>query len=144
MQLQGKRLWRLLPQVLSLLLLAYLVLHMNQPANQAANPTRAWALEKSLFSHLVLVPCHAVYTGSDYAAWHNPKNWLLLPYQSGQQRDFVKHIRSANLAAGRDAAALVIYSGGQTRLEAGPRSEAASYLNVGGYLYSTSPRPALF
>ena len=59
----------------------------------------------------------------------NDASWYLLGYQRGRDlpREFVKHARrGAELAAGRDDT-LLVFSGGQTRRDAGPRSEAQSY-----------------
>eukprot|EP00613_Pedinella_sp_CCMP2098_P072781 CAMPEP_0171919294 /NCGR_PEP_ID=MMETSP0993-20121228/17966_1 /TAXON_ID=483369 /ORGANISM="non described non described, Strain CCMP2098" /LENGTH=325 /DNA_ID=CAMNT_0012555895 /DNA_START=128 /DNA_END=1105 /DNA_ORIENTATION=- len=56
-------------------------------------------------------------------------SWSLLPYQREQDlpASFVSHIeRGVQIAAG-DPKSLLVFSGGQTRSTAGPRSEAMSY-----------------
>lgn len=78
--------------------------------------------------HLVLVAGHAVLTSldvhEDVAA---PSNWALLSYQTAQVGTFVAHIRRGVELTRDDPRALLIFSGGETRAVAGPRSEAQSY-----------------
>lgn len=45
----------------------------------------------------------------------------------GQAHSFIEHIQEGIAQAEADAAALVLFSGGQTRKAAGPRSEAEGY-----------------
>lgn len=78
-------------------------------------------------SHLVLVAGHAVMTGTDVHEITAPSNWLLLDYQRDQLSTFVAHIRRGVEIARQDPQALLIFSGGETRAKAGPRSEAQSY-----------------
>lgn len=54
-------------------------------------------------------------------------NWILLPYQRGETGCYLAHIEAGVRAAARDAGALLVFSGGYSRQEAGPRSEAQSY-----------------
>ncbi|KAH8075093.1 hypothetical protein JL721_1086 [Aureococcus anophagefferens] len=79
---------------------------------------------------LVVVAGHAVTMAESLeGVEENDASWYLLGYQRGRDlpREFVKHARrGAELAAGRDDA-LLVFSGGQTRRDAGPRSEAQSY-----------------
>lgn len=51
----------------------------------------------------------------------------VLDYQRGQVSTFVRHIELGVRLAREDGEALLIFSGGETRYEAGPRSEAQSY-----------------
>ncbi len=48
----------------------------------------------------------------------------------GQTESFLQHMRLGVGAAAKDPASLLMFSGGQTRAPAGPRSEAASYWGV--------------
>ena len=48
----------------------------------------------------------------------------------GQTESFLQHMRLGVGAAAKDPEALLMFSGGQTRAPAGPRSEAASYWGV--------------
>jgi hypothetical protein len=58
--------------------------------------------------------------------------WYLLPYQKAQDLPaaFVAHIKAGVELAKRDATSLLVFSGGQTRGDAGPRSEGVSYYRV--------------
>ena len=54
--------------------------------------------------------------------------WFLLPFQRGEGPCYVEHVRHGVELAALHPASLLIFSGGQTRAEAGPRSEAEGYL----------------
>jgi hypothetical protein len=58
--------------------------------------------------------------------------WSLLPYQRDQDLPaaFVSHIKKGVEVAAADPRSLLVFSGGQTRPTAGPRSEAMSYWMV--------------
>lgn len=75
--------------------------------------------------HAVIVAGHAVFKGrgevENEAAWH------LEPFQRGQLATMLRHVRRGVEVAARDNDSLLIFSGGETRAEAGPRSEASSY-----------------
>mmetsp|Transcript_18462 Transcript_18462/g.55712 ORF Transcript_18462/g.55712 Transcript_18462/m.55712 type:complete len:253 (-) Transcript_18462:868-1626(-) len=93
-------------------------------------PIRAAALTG--LQNLVLVACHAVFIGSDYSNAEDLASWQLLPYQQvpGQTNSFLQHMQMGIGAAANDPNALLVFSGGQTRLEAGARSEGQSYWSV--------------
>ncbi|KAG2489727.1 hypothetical protein HYH03_011834 [Edaphochlamys debaryana] len=79
--------------------------------------------------NLVLVAGHAVYTGVDYAEANKESSWFLEEYQRvpGEAQSFLDHIRLGIEEAALDPDALLLFSGGQTRRAAGPRSEGMSY-----------------
>ncbi|KXZ54397.1 hypothetical protein GPECTOR_5g53 [Gonium pectorale] len=79
--------------------------------------------------NLVLVAGHAVYTGVDYAEANKESSWFLEDYQKvkGEAQSFLDHIRLGIEEAALDPDALLLFSGGQTRRAAGPRSEGMSY-----------------
>lgn len=78
-------------------------------------------------SELILVPGHAIYQGCSHGDPAADENWVLRPFQKGEGRLLIEHVRyGVELAAGRSDS-LLIFSGGQTRLEAGPYSEATGY-----------------
>ena len=52
---------------------------------------------------------------------------LTCPAVTGEAQSFVDHIEMGVKAAAEDPSALLLFSGGQTRREAGPRSEGLSY-----------------
>jgi hypothetical protein len=61
-------------------------------------------------------------------------NWVLLDYQRGEVACYVEHVRRGVELAAERAEALLVFSGGQSRREAGPRSEGLSYYHVAEYL----------
>ena len=81
---------------------------------------------------LVMVAGHAVYTGSNYGDGHAARDssWFIMDFQRGQVGTFVAHIRKGVDLTAADATAMLMFSGGQTREEAGPNSEAGSYWRV--------------
>ena len=85
-------------------------------------------------THLVLVAGHAVYMGHDFSPDAASRNsaWLLESYQRvpGQAETFIEHIRAGVEATAADDTAMLMFSGGETRIDAGPRSEATSYWSV--------------
>lgn len=82
--------------------------------------------------NLVMVAGHSVYTSNSCAKFEDESSWFLEPYQKnpGQAATFVEHIKVGVDIAAKDDAALLIFSGGETRKDAGPRSEAQSYWAV--------------
>ncbi|CAG8463009.1 6345_t:CDS:2 [Ambispora gerdemannii] len=78
---------------------------------------------------LVLVAGHAVFVGSDLEHVEEDSDWVLEDYQKGgeQVKTFLKHIRKGVELTIDNGEALLIFSGGQTRPSAGPRSESQSY-----------------
>jgi hypothetical protein len=73
----------------------------------------------------ILVAGHSIV--KDYGRLLEDEGWFLLPFQRGEPVKYIGHIETAvRLAAERPRAAL-IFSGGPTRREAGPRTEAGSY-----------------
>lgn len=91
------------------------------------------ASEASLLTHLIVVCGHAVTMSEDLSSVaSSDAAWYLLDYQ--RERDlpqqFVSHVRRGVELAAADPRALLIFSGGQTRADAGPRSEAQSYFFV--------------
>lgn len=82
--------------------------------------------------NLVMVAGHSVYTSSSCEKVEREESWFLESYQKnpGQAATFVSHIEEGVRIADRDDVALLLFSGGETRKEAGPRSEAQSYWTV--------------
>ncbi|KAI3430725.1 hypothetical protein D9Q98_005311 [Chlorella vulgaris] len=82
--------------------------------------------------NLVLVACHSVYTGLGLQerAAEEKSSWFLLDYQKeveGQTHSFVQHIQLGVREAAADPDALLLFSGGKTRKDAGPRAEGEGY-----------------
>jgi len=83
----------------------------------------AWKQLNNLF----IVACHAVYVAENFDDPFADSSWYLLDYQDGEPPLYLEHIRQGVEIAHEDSDSLLIFSGGQTRFEAGPRSEAQSY-----------------
>jgi hypothetical protein len=80
------------------------------------------------YRHLVLVPGHAVWNLSG-----NPlddRTWHLKPFQNGEPRYFVEHIRAGVETASADPESLLLFSGGATEKDAGPVPEALGYWKI--------------
>lgn len=78
---------------------------------------------------LVMVAGHAIFTGSEWSddALDDESNWVLESFQKGQVSTFLKHIERGVQITANDSSALLMFSGGQTRVGAGPRSEGLTY-----------------
>jgi hypothetical protein len=76
----------------------------------------------------ILVAGHSVVV--DFHQVERDAGWALLDFQRGEPGKYIEHVRRAVELAAADPAALLIFSGGQTRAAAGPRSEAQSYWGV--------------
>jgi hypothetical protein len=80
--------------------------------------------------HLIMVPGHAAVKIEKLAsADYNDESWYLLPYQRDQGFPHIitSHIRKSLDFAQTDSSSIIIFSGGQSRHDVGPVSEAASY-----------------
>ncbi|KAH7302649.1 hypothetical protein KP509_23G081600 [Ceratopteris richardii] len=82
--------------------------------------------------NLVMVAGHSVFTSTGCSKVDSESSWFLESYQKhpGQALTFVDHIRAGVETAASDRKALLLFSGGETRKGAGPRSEAQSYWSV--------------
>lgn len=83
--------------------------------------------------HLIVVACHAVYVSEDFTDPLSDLSWFLQDFQKGEPPFYVEHIRKGVELADNDKKALLVFSGGQTRYEAGPRSEAQSYWMIANH-----------
>ncbi|KZV23181.1 hypothetical protein F511_05020 [Dorcoceras hygrometricum] len=83
----------------------------------------------SNFRNLVMVAGHSVYKSSSCEKVDKEDAWYLESYQKhpGQAATFIKHIQNGVEITANDDKALLLFSGGETRKNAGPRSEAQSY-----------------
>lgn len=75
--------------------------------------------------NLIVVAGHAILR--DLARVKEDAGWHLLDFQKGEPVKYVEHIRRGVEEAAADPEALLLFSGGPTRREAGPRTEALSY-----------------
>ncbi len=81
-------------------------------------------------NHLVVVPGHAVMKLNKLSVSDKSESaWYLLKYQIGQGFPAIisSHVRKGIDIVESDPAAVLVFSGGQTRKDVGPTSEAASY-----------------
>jgi hypothetical protein len=89
----------------------------------------------SQYDHLVIVPGHSVIDVNQFFSGSvvTESAWKLLDYQEHQGLPEIisSHINAAINITLHDLRALLVFSGGQTRIDAGPISEGLSY-----YLYS--------
>jgi hypothetical protein len=96
-------------------------------------------------NHMIMVPGHAVLRFSEYSAADvSDESWYLLSYQKHQGFPQVisSHIRIGIELMKQDPASLLIFSGGETRKDVGPYSEALSYFFLAhnkGWLPEISP-----
>jgi hypothetical protein len=80
----------------------------------------------------VIVAGHAICT-EVRDPWQE-KNWILLPFQRGEVPCYIGHIEAGVRAAAADPSALLVFTGGCSRADAGPRSEAQSYYWIADHL----------
>ncbi len=78
-----------------------------------------------LLDRLVIVAGHAVLRNP--ALPHLDSSWFLLPYQHGEGSSYQAHVRAGVELAAAEPGAALIFSGGPSRTESGPLSEAQSY-----------------
>ena len=90
-------------------------------------------------TNLILVAGHAVYTAGNFEDPEQDHNWFLQLFQKGEPPFYIEHIRHGVKLAENDRKALLVFSGGQTRLEAGPRSEAQSYWMIAHHFHWWCP-----
>ena len=90
--------------------------------------------------NLIVVAGHAILR--DLALVEQDEGWFLLDFQKGEPRNYIGHIRLAVEQAAADPNSLLLFSGGPTRREAGPRSEALSYWLVAEH-YAWFGHPAV-
>ncbi|MCB9644637.1 MAG: hypothetical protein H6728_16305 [Myxococcales bacterium] len=85
-------------------------------------------------THLILVAGHAIYTSNDFTDPTCDGCWSLQSFQTAEPAFYLEHIQHGIARTQADPSALLVFSGGQTRLEAGPRSEAQSYWMLARHL----------
>ena len=73
----------------------------------------------------VIVAGHAICTSPTHPLAE--ANWILLPFQRNEVPCYIGHIEAGVRAAAADPDALLVFTGGYSRAEAGPRGEAQSY-----------------
>ena len=77
--------------------------------------------------HLILVPGHAVWSGSGDP--YDPLTWFLKPFQNGEPSLLIEHL-AAGIRLAQDHSSLLVLAGAPTDRRAGPRSEALGYWEI--------------
>ncbi len=88
----------------------------------------------------IVVAGHAVLVGAKNLT--SDGSWALLDFQRGEPHFYIEHVRAAVELAASDPQALLLFSGGPTRVDAGLRSEAQSYYDVARH-YAWFGHPAV-
>ncbi|KAL1942133.1 hypothetical protein VTO73DRAFT_6663 [Trametes versicolor] len=121
--------------------LVNLAWYFSEPADYAHEgtykaPRAIWETlprERGLaeLDHLIMVPGHAIWKGTNLEARFDEDQWVLEPYQRGGGRiaAFFKHIAAAADLARQDEHSLLVFSGGQTR-PSSTTTEAESYMRL--------------
>lgn len=127
------------PVAVALILLSFglavlILLSVYEARFRTARSVNGWSGEVGEYPlpnlrNLVMVAGHSVYTSSACGKVDGEDSWFLEPYQKhpGQAATFLAHIKEGVDIAAKDEGALLLFSGGETRRDAGPRSEAQSY-----------------
>jgi hypothetical protein len=74
---------------------------------------------------LILVVGHAIPRRFD--SLELDEGWFLKHFQAGEARSYIDHVRHGVRLASGDAHSILVFSGGQTDTQAGPRSEGLGY-----------------
>ena len=77
------------------------------------------------YEHLIITPGHAIWNLCGDPA--DDASWFLRDYQRGEPQFYLEHIRRGVELAAADSASVLVFSGGNTFPQAGPRSEAFGY-----------------
>jgi len=80
----------------------------------------------------IIVAGHAI--PRDTADLFSDSSWFLLDFQRNEASSYVGHVRRGVELAAADPDSLLIFTGGQSRAEAGAQSEAAGYWGVAEHL----------
>lgn len=127
------------PVAVALILLSFglsvlILLSVYETRFRMMRSGNAWSNEVGAYPfpnlrNLVMVAGHSIYTSESCGKIDREDSWFLEPYQKhpGQAATFLTHIKEGVEIAGKDEGALLLFSGGETRKDAGPRSEAQSY-----------------
>ncbi|QDZ18677.1 hypothetical protein HOP50_02g11800 [Chloropicon primus] len=83
-------------------------------------------------TRVIVVAGHSVLRYKDASKVEENESWYLEPYMEipGQAKTFVDHIRMGVEAAAKDPLSILLFSGGTTKVKAGPMTEAQSYWTV--------------
>ena len=84
-------------------------------------------MTNSQYTHLIIVPGHGIWKGSNDG--YKTEDWWLESFQveGHDHLLFIEHIKIGLQELRKDPCAILLFSGGQTKKQAGPVSEAQSY-----------------
>lgn len=82
------------------------------------------------FEELIIVACHAKFIGEKREDIYNDKKWVLFPFQKGEPKYYVEHLKAGIKLASEKSNSVLVISGGRTRQQALVLSEAGSYLKI--------------
>jgi hypothetical protein len=88
---------------------------------------------KSQLKDLIVVAGHAAFRADQSTVPPTPEadaGWVLQSFQLGEPPFYIEHIRRGVVLAANNPRALLLFSGGHTRQEAGDWSEASTYLAI--------------
>jgi hypothetical protein len=74
---------------------------------------------------LILVAGHAIPRRFD--SLESDEGWFLKHFQLGEAKSYIEHVRQGVLLASGDPDSILLFAGGQTDSQAGPRSEGQGY-----------------
>jgi hypothetical protein len=83
----------------------------------------------SNLKNLVVVTGHAIFLAR-YGVPSDDSDWFLQHFEYGEPPYLIEHIHEGVRLAAADEESLLVFSGGQTRKKAGPRSEAQGYWHL--------------
>lgn len=90
------------------------------------SPSHPWIKLKDL----ILVAGHAIFRNLPDQTPTEDQNWILQEFQRGEPFYYLEQLQAGIKLAADNPESLLLFSGGQTRKEAGPLSEAQSYWNL--------------
>ncbi|KAJ7039160.1 hypothetical protein C8F04DRAFT_1033875 [Mycena alexandri] len=123
---------------ISLLFNAHFYFSLESPVSSDSSDVHVLASlpdlqSKTKLDHLVIVPGHAIWVGTNPGLRTQLGEWVFRTYQTGQESSrlevFFKHISTAAQIALEDERALVVFSGGQTQ-PTSTTTEGESYLRL--------------
>jgi len=74
---------------------------------------------------LILVAGHAIVRRLD--SLESDEGWFLKHFQAGEAKSYIEHVRHGVILASGEPDAILLFAGGQTDSQAGPRSESQGY-----------------
>ncbi|CAO3613776.1 unnamed protein product [Cunninghamella echinulata] len=94
----------------------------------------------NVYTHAIIVTGHAIYNGplENVTQLYDESNWILEPYQHNQVPTFIEHIIKGIQLLKSNPQSILLFSGGQTRSNAGPISEGSSYWKIAQLLLKSS------